>query len=66
MDTVQLLIAGPIDVDIREDFPHDVLVEVIRDFGRGGLGFNILTLSCANAETLNKAIEYPGARRHPT
>ncbi len=52
-------IPGPIDIDVREDFPQDVLMEVIRAFGRGELGFNILTISCGNAETMAKAIEYP-------
>ncbi len=52
-------IPGPIDIDIREDFPKDVLIDVIRAFGRGELGFNILTVSCSNVETLKRAIEYP-------
>lgn len=50
---------GPVDIDIPEDFPLGALKEVIRGVGRGELGFNTLTISCADRATLESAVDDP-------
>ncbi len=52
-------VPGPVDVNIAEDFPQELLVDVLRKFGKSELGFNILTISCGDLETMEKAIRYP-------
>lgn len=52
-------IPGPVDIDIAEEFPQAKLEQVIRDFARGELGFNFLTVNCNNLETLQAAVENP-------
>jgi Dyp-type peroxidase family len=42
---------APTDFNIREDFPLEDLVEVIEKFAHGA-GSNLLTITCANPETL--------------
>jgi pyruvate-formate lyase len=49
----------PVDINIREDFPLEKIVELLKAFGRSELGFNILTITCVNRETLEKAVEFP-------
>ncbi|MFE2757843.1 Dyp-type peroxidase, partial [Actinosynnema sp. NPDC059335] len=50
--------AAPTDFNIREDFPHAALVEVIEEFARG-TGSNLLTVTCADPATM------AAARRDP-
>ncbi|WP_228122750.1 Dyp-type peroxidase [Saccharothrix syringae] len=50
--------AAPTDFTIREDFPHEDLVRVIEAFARG-TGSNLLTITCADPDTL------AAARRDP-
>lgn len=51
--------AGPVDIDIGEDFRVDALVELLRQFARNEVGFNSMSISCADRETLERAIQYP-------
>ena len=50
---------APVDIDIPEDFPLTGLEEVIRQFRQKELGSNMLTISCADRDTLDKAQKYP-------
>jgi pyruvate-formate lyase len=49
---------APSDFNIREDFPHAKLVEVLRAFA-DGRGSNIMTVTVANPETLRDAQSEP-------
>jgi pyruvate-formate lyase len=51
--------AGPIDLNVREDFPLDDLVELLRRYSEGEVGGNLLTISCADPDT------YAAARTEP-
>jgi pyruvate-formate lyase len=50
---------APVDIDIPENFPLSDLEEVIRQFRQKKLGSNMLTISCADKETMGKAQKYP-------
>ncbi|MBB5803289.1 Dyp-type peroxidase family [Saccharothrix ecbatanensis] len=50
--------AAPTDFNIREDFPHEALVQVIEEFARGA-GSNLLTITCADPETMTEARRDP-------
>ena len=50
---------APVDVNIREDFPHDQLVELIRRFAHGKVGSNEMTISCGDPETMAAAQRFP-------
>ncbi len=52
-------IFAPVDIDIPENFSEDALVEALKAYGRAEIGFNILTISCIDLETMEKALEYP-------
>ncbi|HKR66961.1 MAG TPA: Dyp-type peroxidase [Thermoanaerobaculia bacterium] len=49
---------APTDFSIREDFPVDALTRGLRAFAKGA-GSNILTVTCADPETLAGAAEDP-------
>ncbi|MDC0672906.1 Dyp-type peroxidase [Nannocystis radixulma] len=49
---------APTDMNIREDFPADDLVRVLRAFADGA-GSNVLTITCADPETMVKAAADP-------
>lgn len=51
--------AAPVDMNIPENFPLDSLREFIGDFAKGEVGGNLLTLSCADLETYQRASEDP-------
>jgi pyruvate-formate lyase/deferrochelatase/peroxidase EfeB len=51
---------APVDINIRENFPAGELVELIRDFARGNLGSNMLSITCADPDTMAAAQRYPG------
>jgi pyruvate-formate lyase/deferrochelatase/peroxidase EfeB len=50
---------SPVDINIRENFPYNQLQKIITDFASGDLGPNMISISCANAETLEKAQKTP-------
>jgi pyruvate-formate lyase len=54
-----LKIVAPVDIDIREDLSPEVLINVIHSFRQGKLGSNMLSISCADRETLANAQKYP-------
>jgi pyruvate-formate lyase len=49
---------APSDFNIREDFPLDKLVEVLKEFA-AGRGSNMMTVTVANPETLREAEAAP-------
>jgi len=51
--------AAPVDVNIREDFPEKDLVKVIEKFAKGKIGSNLITITCADPETFDEALQYP-------
>lgn len=51
--------AAPVDVNIREDFPEKDLIKVIEKFAKGKIGSNLITITCANPETFDEALQYP-------
>ena len=51
--------AAPVDMNIPEGFPLDRLRKFIRDFAEGDVGGNMVTLTCADLETYQKASEDP-------
>jgi pyruvate-formate lyase len=54
----QLSDGAPSDFNIREDFPLEKLVRVLRAFA-DGKGSNIMTVTVANPETLQQAEQDP-------
>jgi len=50
---------SPVDINIREDFPIDRLEQLIRTFASGEIGSNMLTISCADPDTLVQAQQFP-------
>ena len=55
---IDLTDGAPSDFNVREDFPHAKLVEVLREFA-DGKGSNIMTVTVANPETLRDAEDKP-------
>jgi Dyp-type peroxidase family len=49
---------APTDFNIREDFPVEALEEALNAFAHGS-GSSIMTITCANADTLEKATQNP-------
>ncbi|KAI2770086.1 PFL-like glycyl radical enzyme [Daldinia loculata] len=49
--------AAPVDMNIPEDFPQDQLQQFLADFAQGKVGGNLLTLTCADLETYQRASE---------
>ena len=56
---VGLANGSPVDINIREDFPCDQLETLIRGFASGELGPNMMTISCADPNTLAEAQRFP-------
>jgi Dyp-type peroxidase family len=52
-------IVAPVDIDISENLPLTVLIDVLHSFRQGKLGSNMLSISCADRETLANAQKYP-------
>jgi pyruvate-formate lyase len=50
---------APVDVNILEDYPLDDLKALIGAFARGAIGSNMMSISCADRETLRKAGRTP-------
>jgi pyruvate-formate lyase/deferrochelatase/peroxidase EfeB len=50
---------SPVDINIRENFPKDQLVDLVRMFAKGEIGSNMLTISCADPKTLLEAQKFP-------
>ena len=56
----QITNAAPVDLNIREDFPEEELVEFITRYANGdGVGSNLITVSCGDPDT------YAAAEREP-
>lgn len=51
--------AAPVDLNIREDFPQEDLVEFIRQYAAGHVGSNLITLTCADPDTYEAAAGQP-------
>ena len=51
--------AAPVDMNIPENFPLDKLQQFIQDFAQGKVGGNMVTLTCADLDTYQKASEDP-------
>lgn len=51
--------AAPVDLNIREDFPQEDLVEFIRQYAAGTVGSNLITLTCADPDTYEVAATQP-------
>jgi Dyp-type peroxidase family len=51
--------AAPVDLNIREDFPQEELVEFIRQYAAGNVGSNLITLTCADPNTYEVAAVQP-------
>jgi pyruvate-formate lyase len=56
---VGLANGSPVDINIREDFPCSEVEKLIREFADGKLGPNMMTVSCADPNTLAEAQRFP-------
>lgn len=52
---------APIDVNIRESFSLAELTDLIREFAQGRIGSNMMSISCADPDTLARAQRTPEA-----
>ena len=50
---------SPADINIREQFPEQELVNILWGFARSELGPNMLSITCADPETLVEAQRFP-------
>jgi pyruvate-formate lyase len=50
---------APVDINIRENYPLAQLVNLIGLFAQGEIGSNMMSISCADAATLQAAQQYP-------
>jgi len=50
---------SPVDINIREDFPEGELLELIMKFANGELGPNMMSITCADPDTLTRAQSLP-------
>jgi pyruvate-formate lyase/deferrochelatase/peroxidase EfeB len=50
---------APVDINIRENFPKDQLLKLVRGFAIGEFGSNMMSVTCVDPETLLNAQEYP-------
>lgn len=50
---------APTDINIREDFPITQLINLVKKFAKGDIGSNMLSISCADPETLLEAQKSP-------
>lgn len=50
---------APVDINIREDFPEDQLHDLIIRFAKGEIGSNMLSVTCADPDTLLNAQNSP-------
>jgi pyruvate-formate lyase len=50
---------SPVDINIREAFPHDQLKHLITQFAQGSIGSNMLSVTCADPSTLVEAQNSP-------
>ncbi|KAL9126808.1 MAG: hypothetical protein Q9217_004203 [Psora testacea] len=51
--------AAPVDLNIPEDFPLEDLQQFIKDYAAGWVGGNLITLTCADLQTLQAASKDP-------
>ena len=50
---------APVDMNIQEDYPLDDLKELLMQFSSGEIGPNMMSISCANRDTLAQAQKMP-------
>ncbi|MHB8069709.1 MAG: pyruvate formate lyase family protein [Desulfobaccales bacterium] len=50
---------SPVDINIREDLPEGELLELIVKFAQGELGPNMMSITCADPDTLTRAQSFP-------
>lgn len=50
---------APIDLNIPENFPLEDLTALIKEFAQGKLGSNMITITCGDHKTYEKAAEFP-------
>jgi Dyp-type peroxidase family len=51
--------ASPVDLNIKEDFPLEDLVEFIKAYSRGEVGSNLITVTTADPDTYQMAVNEP-------
>jgi len=51
--------ASPVDMNIPESFPLGELQRFVRKYAAGEVGGNLITLTCADLDTYQKAVEDP-------
>ena len=51
--------AAPVDLNIKEDFPLEDLVEFIDRYSKGEVGSNLITVTCVNPDTYQQAVDEP-------
>ena len=51
--------AAPVDLNIPEDFPLEKLRQFIKDYAAGWVGGNLITLTCADLQTMQEASKDP-------
>ena len=51
--------AAPVDLNIPEDFPLEKLQQFIKDYAAGWVGGNLITLTCADLQTMQEASKDP-------
>lgn len=56
---VDLSNGAPVDVNIEEDYPLEDLKKLLKKFGSGEIGPNMMSISCADRDTLAQAQQTP-------
>ncbi|MGK0183574.1 MAG: pyruvate-formate lyase [Halioglobus sp.] len=51
--------AAPVDVNIHEEFPLEDLSKVITQFANSEIGSNMMTITCGDTSTFEKAAQFP-------
>jgi len=51
--------ASPVNINIREDFPHDEMKRLLKQFAAGELGSNMLSITAGNPKTYEQAKKVP-------
>lgn len=54
-----LKVITPVDINIPESTPEEKLTEVLRLFSQGKLGSNMMSVTCADLQTMYNAQEFP-------
>ena len=51
--------AAPVDLNVKEDFPLKDMVQFIKDYSKGNVGGNLITVTCADPNTYEMAAKEP-------